>query len=86
MILIVAFKKSVGWGLICLLIAGIGPLVFTIKNWKDAKKAFVIALVGGVIGGIGGGISAAAAKNIGEDGKDFKEALETELEAPPPAE
>lgn len=59
-LLVKAFQKSVGWGLIYLLTGGIGALVFVIKFWPETKSAFlkqivglVIAIVGAVIGGIG---------------------------------
>ena len=48
MFLIVAFKESVLWGLGCLFIPFVS-LFFLISHWKDAKKAFLIQLIGAVI-------------------------------------
>ena len=46
-ILVKAFRVSVGWGLATLFIPFAG-LVFVINNWQDTKKAF--------LGGVGGGV------------------------------
>ena len=48
MFLIVAFKKSALWGLGCLFVPFVG-LAFLIMNWDDAKKAFLIQIIGAVI-------------------------------------
>lgn len=60
-ILIVAFKKSIGWGLASLLI----PFViffFIAKHWEECKTpflrwaaAFAVYVVGMVVGMMGGG-------------------------------
>jgi hypothetical protein len=59
MILIEAFKKSVMWGIGCLL-CGIVTLVFVFTNWAACKKGFlilvagiVIEIIGVVLGGAG---------------------------------
>ena len=58
-ILVKAFKVSVGWGLISLLVP-FGIFVFIAKNWADCKSAFmkwlagfVLMIIGSVLGGIG---------------------------------
>ena len=48
MFLIVAFKESALWGLGCLFIPLVS-LFFLISHWKDAKKAFLIQMIGAVI-------------------------------------
>jgi uncharacterized membrane protein len=60
MILIEAFKKSVMWGIGCL-ICGIATLIFVFTNWDACKKGFLILLAGVVLEMIGmflGGASA----------------------------
>lgn len=47
-ILVKAFKVSVGWGLATLFIPFAG-LVFVINNWQDTKKAFLGTVGGGVL-------------------------------------
>lgn len=58
-ILIVAFKKHIGWGLGSLFIPLVG-LVFVIMHWQDTKTPFlrglacwVVMIIGGVIAGMG---------------------------------
>ena len=51
-LLVVAFKKSVWWGLGSLLIPFVS-LVFVILNWQDSKKPFLIQVVGVVLCFIG---------------------------------
>lgn len=61
-LLVLAFKKSVLWGLGTLFVPFVG-LVFVIMNWAIAKKAFLIALAGNIVLGVGYAmIIAAAAK------------------------
>ena len=43
--LIESFKKSVVWGIACLLITPV-VLVFTVMHWDVAKKPFLIQLAG----------------------------------------
>ena len=47
-LLVVAFKKSVWWGLGSLLIPFVS-LIFVIMNWQVAKKPFLIQLAGVVL-------------------------------------
>ena len=47
-ILIIAFKKSVLWGLGSLFIPFV-IFVFTFMNWKDTKKPFLIWLLGFIV-------------------------------------
>jgi len=47
-LLVVAFKKSVWWGLGSLLIPFVS-LIFAIMNWQVAKKPFLIQLAGVVL-------------------------------------
>lgn len=44
-LLIVAFRKSVLWGLGCLFLP-IVPIVFIAKYWEESKKAFLLWLAG----------------------------------------
>ena len=74
MFLIAAFRKSVMWGLGCLIIGPIS-LVFLIMHWQEAKKPFFIsllavpliflALVFGALGGDGN-----VTVEIGDDATD----------------
>ncbi|PKH86203.1 hypothetical protein [Colwellia sp. Bg11-28] len=43
--LITAFKQSIVWGLLCLLVSPVS-LLFLIKHWGKAKKTFFIQLAG----------------------------------------
>ena len=61
MILIQAFKKSIVWGLVVLLLCWLGMLIFAIMNLPTAKKALLIFLVGFVLEVIGGFLGGAAA-------------------------
>jgi len=51
-ILVLAFQKSVLWGLGCLVIPLVS-LVFVIMNWEETKKPFGINVLGAVIMVIG---------------------------------
>lgn len=48
MLLILAFRKSVGWGLACLFLP-FAALVFVIQNWAEAKTAFLTSAGGAVL-------------------------------------
>ncbi len=51
-ILVLAFKKHVGWGIGCLLVPGLS-LIFALMNLKDgAAKPLVISIIGGVLFGV----------------------------------
>ena len=52
MILVAAFKKSVGWGIASLLIP-FAALVFVFMNWAAAKRGFLISLGGAAVSVIG---------------------------------
>jgi len=45
--LIVAFKESVLWGVLCLL--PVFPLVFLLAHWDEAKKPFFVSFFGWLI-------------------------------------
>lgn len=47
-ILVIAFKKSVAWGL-CSLFIPFVIFVFTFMNWKETKKPFYIWLLGFIV-------------------------------------
>jgi hypothetical protein len=51
-LLVVAFKKSVWWGLGSLLIPFVS-LVFVILNWQDSKSPFFTQIVGVALSVIG---------------------------------
>ncbi len=57
-ILVLAFQKSVGWGLACLFIPCVS-LVFAIQNWEEAKNPFLIAIGGGLLQVVGVALMAA---------------------------
>ena len=48
-LLIVAFRESLLHGLLMLFIGGIYAFIFTILYWEDAKKPFLLAILGGSI-------------------------------------
>lgn len=56
MLMVLAFKKSLGWGLVILLLSWlIVPLiVFLIKYWDEARIGFMIMVGGLVVSGVGG--------------------------------
>lgn len=56
MILIHAFKKSVGWGLASLLIP-FAILVYVFQNWAEVKTPFLRSLICLVVVGIGTALS-----------------------------
>jgi hypothetical protein len=41
-LVVVAFKKSVGWGFAVMLLSPITAIIFAIKNWRKSKKPFLI--------------------------------------------
>jgi len=43
--LIAAFKESIWWGLLCILVSPIS-LVFLLLHWQEAKNAFFLQLAG----------------------------------------
>jgi len=61
-LIIVAFKQSVGWGLIVLLVP-CGALVYVIKFWQDARGPFLTSLFANVTYGavLGGTLAAGVA-------------------------
>jgi hypothetical protein len=59
-LVVLAFQKSVLWGLGCLLIPCIA-LYFAFTNWELAKKPFLIMIGGIVLSGIGQGLAASGA-------------------------
>jgi hypothetical protein len=48
MMIVAAFKVSVGWGIGVLLLAPVG-LVFLFMHWQQCKKSFFIQLAGCVV-------------------------------------
>lgn len=46
-LIVLAFRKSVAWGLLCLFISPVA-IVFAIQNWAIAKRPFLIE-IGGVV-------------------------------------
>jgi hypothetical protein len=43
-LVVVAFKRSVGWGIAVLLLSPIAPVVFAVKYWQESKKPFLICV------------------------------------------
>jgi FtsH-binding integral membrane protein len=54
--LVKAFQQHIGWGLCCMFVP-FASLVYLIKYWNDAKKPFLISLVGTVLA-VGGSLLA----------------------------
>jgi hypothetical protein len=51
---IVAFKRSVLWGVLVLLLSPITAIVYSLLNWFEARKAFIVYMVAFVVcAGIG---------------------------------
>ena len=48
MLLIVAFKESILWGLGCIFIPFVA-LIFIVMHWEQSKKPFFIELAGAVL-------------------------------------
>ena len=46
--LVAAFRTSVLWGFGCLFIAPV-QIIYLVGHWDDAKKPFVIQIIGGAI-------------------------------------
>ncbi|MBM4149658.1 MAG: hypothetical protein FJ224_11560 [Lentisphaerae bacterium] len=46
MLIVAAFKKSVGWGLAVLFLSPLAAFVFVAMNWQEARKAFMIQTAG----------------------------------------
>jgi hypothetical protein len=46
---IVAFKRSIPWGLLVLLFSPISAIVFSLTNWFDARKAFLVYIIAFVL-------------------------------------
>lgn len=61
-LLVVTFKKSVGWGLASLFL-GVPALVFVFMNWAISKRPFLTSLAGFacvIAGGVLGAMGASA--------------------------
>jgi hypothetical protein len=41
-LVVVAFKRSVLWGLLVLFLSPIAAVIFAIKNWQESKKPFLV--------------------------------------------
>ncbi len=54
LLLIAAFRRSIIWGLVVLLLGGLGALIYTCLHWTEARAGFLVSFVGTVIclGGI----------------------------------
>ena len=46
---IVAFKRSIPWGVLVILFSPISAIVFSLTNWYDARKAFLVYIVSFVL-------------------------------------
>ena len=81
-LLIKAFKESVGWGFIVLLIPILGLIIFIAKNWSVAGKSFLAWLVSGIVACVG---LVMAAKKVDPEEleKQLKEASEQTQQAEP---
>jgi len=63
LLLIQAFKESVVWGLVYLLVP-FGALVYIVKYWDQAKDLFLKSLIGGAVYLAGIGIAAMASNSL----------------------
>lgn len=77
-LLIVAFEKSVWWGLGCLFIP-FASLLFVILNWRATWKPFVINIVGGILVVVGLGSALPNSEQMALIGKT-KQDLTRQLE------
>lgn len=41
-LLVVAFRHSVGWGLLVLFLSPITALIFAVKNWEESRRPFLL--------------------------------------------
>ena len=48
-IIVVAFKESFGWGLVCMLFGWIGPLLFAIEHWKKVRWPLICLYFGTIL-------------------------------------
>ena len=55
MLLIVAFRVSMGWGLALLFLSWlvVPPIIFIVKYWADARTGFLVSVGGWIMTGIG---------------------------------
>ena len=58
-IIVLAFRKSIVWGLLCLFISPVA-ILFAIQNWAIAKRPFLIEIAGVVIMIVGIALSGSA--------------------------
>lgn len=66
---VVAARVTWWWCLVVILGCGIGPIVFAVMHWDQAKRPFLIWLAAAVLGGAcSGGASGMAIKKAMEDG------------------
>jgi hypothetical protein len=78
-LLIVAFRISVGWGLVLLFLSWlvIPLVVFLVKHWDEARLGFFTWIAGGVLSGVGFFVLAGSVATVAV--ADYQE-----MEAPPP--
>ncbi len=84
-IIVLAFKKHVGWGLGCIFLP-ILQLVFALMNLKEgAAKPLIIAVIGGVLVGVG--VALTPAVPVDADGNPIMPPtmIEEPMEHPTPA-
>ncbi|MEL7235731.1 MAG: hypothetical protein AAGK74_14605 [Chloroflexota bacterium] len=55
-LLIIAFRKSILWGLGCLFVPFVS-LVFAIMNWDEAGRPFLISVGGSILYGSGASLA-----------------------------
>lgn len=46
MLLVAAFRESVGWGFAVLFLSPIAPLIFVFSHWEEAKPGILVQLLG----------------------------------------
>lgn len=46
MVLVAAFRESIGWGFAVLFLSPIASLIFIFSHWEEAKPAFLVHLLG----------------------------------------
>jgi hypothetical protein len=52
MVLVPAFRRHIGWGMATLLVPG-AAIIFTLFHWAEARRGFLLQLLGGVILAVG---------------------------------
>jgi len=80
------FKTSVGWGLVCLFLGGLGSLVFAFAKWGGGKRRvwaviYLVAILGcGALGSVAAYQTAQAAAGAEEAAAEGMQEAEQQIE------